>query len=327
MRRFSLVAALFMGFLVAGGEADEASRFLLISAPRLSKVVYMKIPDDKSPRPLIVSDLKSPQGMAVDQARSRLFVADPDSRKIFMYALSFADGVLSTDGKQSVAAQNVEARWVAVDAVGNIFFTDERQNLIQKVLASKIQAGDPTAVTLYSGQSVAEVSSPGGIAVDNFHIFWSNKAVGTQVGSVVKGFENPPDTNVAASVRAIAKNAMKVYGVCLSQNNVFYTNAQKKVFGVKKLGGAIAEVSDMLQQPRGCVWDLDGTVYVADKSGNAVYSFAGNMHALQPARLTKVVEFQDAFGVAVVSGSRRRLASAIGLFVVATIAALLHSFL
>merc|ERR1719487_1973390 len=206
----------------------------------------MKMPGDTATRPLIDSGLKSPQGLAVDQVRNKLYVADLDSRKIFMYTLEFSNGVLFTDGKQSVAAQNVEARWVAVDSVGNIFFTDERQNLIQKVGGEMIEKGNPTPVTLYSGQSVAEVSAPGGIAVDNFHMFWSNKAVGTQVGSVVRGFENPPETNVAASVKAIAKNADKVYGVCLSQNNVFYTNMAQSIYGVKKTGGAIATVTDKM---------------------------------------------------------------------------------
>merc|ERR1719498_901406 len=130
----------------------------------------MKLPTDTATRPLLDSGLKSPQGLAVDQVRNKLYVADPDSPKIFMYQLSFSNGVLFTDGKQSVAAQNVESRWVAVDSVGSIFFTDERQNMIQKVSAENILKGNPTPVTLYSGQSVAEVSSPGGIAVDNFHL-------------------------------------------------------------------------------------------------------------------------------------------------------------
>jgi hypothetical protein len=147
------------------------------------------------------------------------------------------------------------------------------------------------------------VSAPGGIATDNFHVFWTNKAVGTLVGSVVKGFETPPETNVAASVKAIAKNAVKVYGVCLSMNNVFYTDSEAYVYAVKKTGGAIAEVSSKMIQPRGCAWDGDGTVYIADKGGNAVYSFPGNMHTLTPMKLTKAVDFEDAFGLAVISAS------------------------
>jgi len=274
----------------------------------------MKIGSREGTKPLIDSGLKSPQGIAIDQKRQKLYVTDPDSRKIFSYSLVFNNGVLLTDGKQTVAAQNVEARWVAVDGVGSLFFTDERDNLIQKVSADKILRGDPTPTVLYSGISVSQVSAPGGIAVDNFHAFWTNKAVGTLVGSVVKGFETPPETNVAASVKAIAKNAVKVYGVCLSMNNVFYTDSETYVYAVKKTGGAIAEVTSKLLQPRGCTWDGDGTVYIADKAGNAVYSFPGNMHTLTPMKLTKTVDFEDAFGVAVISSSlRARLTLSLGV--------------
>merc|ERR1719421_1425051 len=218
-----------------------------------------------------------------------------------------------------VAAHDVEARWVAVDGVGNIFFSDERNNLIQKVSEEKLEQGDPSPVVLYSGESVTQVSAPGGVAVDNFHVYWSNKNIGNQVGSVAKGFENPPDTNLAASVRAIAKNAKKVYGVCLTGNNVFYTNTMKYVYGVKKNGGPIAEITDKLQEPRGCAWDGDGTVFVADKTGGALWSFPGNMGNLAPASLEKVVDFEDAFGVAVVSGARR---GALGTFLGLALAAL-----
>ena len=69
---------------------------------------------------------------------------------------------------------------------------------------------------------------------------------------------------------AIAKNSNKVYGVCLSQNNVFYTNTQTFLYGVKKSGGAIATISDKLLGPRGCAWDGDGTIYVADMEGGKV---------------------------------------------------------
>eukprot|EP00746_Dinoflagellata_sp_MGD_P167742 gnl/MRDRNA2_/MRDRNA2_98616_c0_seq1.p1 gnl/MRDRNA2_/MRDRNA2_98616_c0~~gnl/MRDRNA2_/MRDRNA2_98616_c0_seq1.p1 ORF type:complete len:340 (-),score=60.36 gnl/MRDRNA2_/MRDRNA2_98616_c0_seq1:11-1030(-) len=285
--------------------ADPAPKFLVISAPRLSKVVYMKLGDEGKPEhhPLIEDGLRTPQGLAIDQQRKKLFVADPDSKKIFSYACLFKDGKMQTDGRQIVAVNNVESRWVAVDGAGNVFFSVERENAIQKVSADKLLRGEATPTTLYSGVSISQVSAPGGVAVDNFNVFWSNKAVGTIVGSVVKGFETPPETNVAGSVKPVAKNAVKVYGVCLVNDNVFYTDHQYAVYGVKKIGGEITTISNKLIQPRGITWDGDGTVYVADKGGNAVYSFPGNMENISPQALVKTVDFEDAFGVAVVSGA------------------------
>merc|ERR1719181_613115 len=234
-----------------------------------------------------------------------------------MYNLAFTNGMLMTDGDQMVAANNVEARWVAVDGIGNVFLTDEGVNVIQRVDGEALRAGQGKPTVIYDGATVGEVNRPGGVATDNFHVFWSNKAIGTQVGSVVRGLEEPDSTANAASVTQIAKNDNKVYGVCLSQNNVFYTSSQSFMYGVKKSGGQIATVSDKLLGPRGCAWDGDGTVYVADKTANAVYSFAGNMHILRPAQLTKVADYDAAFGLAVVQAN----AGAVSLLLAALFAA------
>merc|ERR1719389_1408829 len=105
----------------------------------------------------------------------------------------------------------------------------------------------------------------------------------------------------------------KAYGVCLSENNVFYTNADKTVFAVKKSGSAVATISDAFQEPRGCVWDGDGTIYVADKKLGTVSSFAGNMRNLAPSPVSLTVKFEDAFGVAIVSSAKGLLAASFAL--------------
>jgi len=284
--------------------AQFQDKFLIVSSPRFSKISYFKVGADvKEPLPLIDKGLRAPQGLAVDPKTKQLFVADPNARKILIYQLSVVGDVLMADGNVRTAAQNVEARWVAVDGEGNLFFTDELKNVIQRIRAADLAGNGGTPATIYDGATVAEVNRPGGLAVDNFHVFWANKAVGTQVGSVVKGLEEPEMLTEEHSVAQIAKNSNKVYGVCLSQNNVFYTDSQKFLFGVKKNGGAIATVSDRLMGPRGCTWDGDSTVYVADKYANKIISFPGNMHNLAPAPMTNFANFEDAFGLAVIHAS------------------------
>merc|ERR1719420_2045394 len=172
-----------------------------------------------------------------------------------------------------------------------------------KVPADGSLRKDTNPTVVYSGNALTQVSAPGGVAVDNFHIFWSNKAVGTTAGSVVKGFETPPSTNAAETVLVLANNADKVYGVCLAKDNVFYTNHEKYIFGVKKGGGTEVTISDKFQEPRGCTWDGDGTIFVADRAANFVGAFAGNMQRLTPARIGKVVDLEGAFGVAVLSSA------------------------
>jgi len=311
------VVSLSLLALVAAQE-DQVSRFLIVSAPRFAKVSYYRLPDSTA-YPLIDSGLRSPQGIAVDHKSKTLYVADPDLDKVLGYKLRVVGDQLETSGEPKVCASKVEARWVAVDGNGNVFFTDELTNVIMKVNAVDIEAGTPRQQVIYDGATVTEVNRPGGIAVDNFHIFWSNKATGTQVGTLVRGDEEPPSAP-QASVEQIAKNSNKVYGVCLSQNNIFYTDTQKYLYGVRKGGGMAATISDRLNEPRGCSWDGESTVYVADKKADTIYSFAGNMHRITQADVTKVLDVEDAFGLAFLNSAKR--AWSCGALLLALVAAL-----
>jgi len=303
MRAPWLLQATLVGLLSLASAEPQTEKFLVISAPKLSKVVYYILtPPARFARPLISRDLKTPRGVAVDSERLHLFVCDPAASRIYFYKLivtPIGGGRLETDKRQKIAVNNVEARWVTVDSAGNLFYTNERDNLIQWKSYDEFSRGNPMARTLYDGKAVSAVSSPGGIATDGFNLIWTNKAVGTEFGSVVKGFTELPEADVSSSVSPIANNALKVYGVCLAGNNVFYTE-ENKVLGVKKTGGTVGIVSDVMKQPRGCSYDDDGTVYIADQAGNAVYSFPANMAMANPEPLEKVLDFADSFGLAVV---------------------------
>jgi len=301
--------------------ADEPNKYLIISAPTLSKVVYTQLPKDVTtgpsgdPKPLIDTGLKMPQGLAVDHKRNTLYVADPELRKVLCYTLVFSGGNMMIKGEPTVAAQDKEVRWVAVDGTGSVFVTDESNGQILRVSGENLLRGDPTPKAIYESVTNTHVSAPGGIAVDNFHVYWTNKAAGTEanVGALIRGMEKPEGANAATETVQLARNVPKAYGVCLSENNVFYTNADKVVFGVKKTGSAIATISDVFEEPRGCAWDGDGTIYVADKKTGSVSSFAGNMRNLAPAPVSLTVKFEDAFGVAVVSRATSLPAVAVAL--------------
>lgn len=296
--------------------SEDPAKYLIISAPTQGKVVYTRLPDDArpapaaAPKPLIDSGLKMPQGLAVDRKRSQLYVADPDLRQVLMYKLSFSGGNMLASGDPTVTAKDIEARWVAVDGSGNVFLTDEANGQILKIDAKSLLRGEAKPTVIYDSLTNTHVSAPGGIAVDNFHVYWTNKAAGTEenVGSINRGMEKPIGANTATQVVQLARNVPKAYGVCLSENNVFYTNAEAVLFGVKKTGSAVSTVSDAFEEPRGCVWDGDGTIYVADKKAGTVSSFAGNMRNLAPAPMSLVVKFDDAFGLATVSGANGLLA-------------------
>lgn len=302
-----LAASSFLAVDVAGASSGEHRRYLLSSSPKSGKIHYMRLPDDTSLKPLIDGGLSSPQGLAVDQARQKLYVADPASGKILSYGLHFAGGVLTADAAPTTVASDVKAGWVAVDGVGDVYFSDEGKNAIRRVqdatekeaaIASQSKVGP---IMLYSADAVTQVSTPGGVATDNFHVYWTNQAGGTAAGSLVKASELPPDANLALAVRPLANNLDIVHGACLSPRLAFYTSDSKEVFAVPKTGGPPELITDKLQGPRGCVWDGGGTVFVADKTGNAIYSFPSMIRHMHAANVTKVVSLEDATGLAVVS--------------------------
>lgn len=272
--------------------------------------------------------IKAPTGICVDQVRRGLYVTDPVEMKILRFILMpVPGGKLDVVPEPQTVVSQVSARWCAVDSLGSLFFSDEGESNIYKVPASSLidhpqnavaflegvaaagtyktepadLSGDPLqggAGALYRGDKVPSVSGPGGVAVDNFRVFWANKMEGTQVGAVVQGFETPSQEDRTKTL-AIAKNTNKVYGVCLSASNVFFTEEKYKINGVKKFGGAIATINVGLHSPRGCAWDGDGTIYVADEGGDQVYSFPANQKALGPTSIQKAFIAQSPVGVAV----------------------------
>jgi len=343
-------------FLFALLIAAEARRFVIVSSPENSRVKYWMTPlfdeessvdaqiaeateadqvDHAHPQDLIVEGLVTPMGIAVDQSRYGLYVADPGanegSGQVLRYQLEIPAGGSSlsvASGPPDLIIDSVQARWLAVDSIGNLFVTDEQNSKIIKVDASQLVK--PPAYTfldgginpgtyiksknggpllhhvIYDGEQVASVSSPSGIAVDNFRVFWANKVLGTQVGSIVQGYETPTPAT-SNKVTPISLNAIKVYGVCMSSSNIYYTDSETYLYGVKKYGGAIATISEKMVDPRGCSWDGDGTVYVADKGTSEgaeagqgkVYSFPSNMRSLAPQRIEAAFEMNSPEGIAV----------------------------
>lgn len=309
-------ASLASLFVVGYTSAATPAKWLIVSAPREGKVSYKKIGPGgflgaEPMQSLISVGLVHPQGLAVDPRSGKLLIADPDSRQILAFKLSARGNSLSAV-QDKAAMKNLEARWVAVDGLGNVYATDEPSNRILKVSAAQMAKGDASPSVLYDGMSLTQVSGPGGIAVDNFYTYWVNKQIGTQVGSLIKGSTAPEPASLLSSVQTLAKNTDKSYGLCAALDNVYYTQPEGTIFAVKKTGSrAVQTVSNKLSMPRGCAWDGDGTVYVADRGANAVYSFAGNMPNLETALLQKAVDFEDAFGVAVFSGSTRHFSLAL----------------
>jgi len=268
-------------------------------------------------RPFITAGLHEPTGLAVDHKRQRLYVADPKSHKVFMYKLYFGvNGLAVRQDQQFVAVRDVTPRWIAVDEKGTLFCTDEGRSFIAEVSAKeladlgredvKYDQVRPTWHKLYSGDQDEAVDHPGGIAVDGTSIFWGNRKRGHPHGSLLQASEDPEEKlarGVPEMIKALSSNMDKVYGVCNSPTMVFYTGGARQVYGAKP-GSFQARASETVllndfAQPRGCVWDGDGTVYLADKGADAVWSFPSSMHNTGLVQATKAFSVTDPYGVAV----------------------------
>jgi hypothetical protein len=356
----SLLLATLLGRHLAGANYEPPAKYLIISNAFNGTISYVKLPG-REVVPLITG-LGHPQGLAVDQKRQLLLVADSQLERVVSYGLSLdSDGALSVD-EQTPLIERIESRSVSVDGSGNVFASDETGNRIVRLPAQKIIMGDTAGELLYAAsgtrtlpaatslaqarvtRTVAEeaylaldgapqilggadeaqalgaegnslsppvagaaLSAPGGVATDNFYVYWTNKVDGDQVGTVVRDLAvRPTNTTQAGPQRAevLASNAPKAYGLCLALDNVFFTGFDSHVYAVKSTGGDVVTISSNFSSPRGCAWDGDSTVYIADRSANAIFAIPASQASLTQARPQKVVDFQDAFGVAVFSGAR-----------------------
>jgi len=312
------------------------SKFLIISSPQNGTIGYVKLSQrtnmSRDEVSTLISDgLHHPQGIAVDQKRHRLLVADPDLGKLVSYSLRLSGDSVSVTGEPAVVADGVSPRWVAVDGSGNVFFSEEGEDQILTVPWD----AEGTAPRLVFDKD-APVRAPGGIASDNYFVYWINKEEGTSSGLVVRGsqYQGSADnaTTLARLTTPIGKEdeeasatleptvlssaTGKGYGVCVARDVVFFTAESQEVYQVSRDPAApsLAQsgtdkanlVTNQLVSPRGCAFDGQEAVYVADRSNNAVYEFPSTAGVLQTS-LVKLVDYEGAFGVAVVSGGTYRL--------------------
>lgn len=268
-------------------------RFLIVSSPRDKKVMYRELPDGVF-EPLL-DTLTEPEGMVVKG--NTLFVADPGQAMVLAYDLvvhehNGRDHLIAMNEKKAIT--KVDAHWLTYS--DKLMLSDRAGSKIDNVLNPN--TADAAASMVFqggnSGQTPA-VSSPGGIASapGSGTIYWVNGASGTSKGSLVVGDFSDGFTSVLATTGDIS------HGICLTENNIFYTADSQIVYGVKRSGGNAVAVTSALTKPRGIAYDGDGTVYVADKTQGKVWSFPANMDNLMEQDITDEGDVGDAYGVTV----------------------------
>lgn len=299
------------------GSYVPPAKYIIISNARTGTVGYAKLQDNRcgEVRTLINRDLVHPQGLAVDQKRQLLLIADSELHKVVSYGLTVhEDGSLAVDD-QTPVAEGVETRWVAVDGSGNIYMTDELNGKVLKVSAKQVLEGETTAKPVFAAGGA--IAAPGGIATDNFHLYWTNKEGGRELGTLVKALPGPSSGPARpANATVLAKNAPKAYGVCFALDSLYFTAPQREVFAVRPREdegsdgeGHVVTVSSQLSSPRGCAWDGASTVFVADRTANGIFALPGPSELARvstssgTSAAVKVCDFEGAFGVALFSSA------------------------
>jgi sugar lactone lactonase YvrE len=323
--------------------AQRAQQYLLISSPKEMKVCYSIVTPGKSGgtpvEPIIDSGLVRPEGIAVDRVRGKLYIADPAAQKIYQYSISLSEGLLVSDNKQITIVQGIESAWVAVDHLGDLYFTDTLNNRVMSVelaVIQKLETGEITASGLKTASEQAEMvkaeaAKNAALASENLptaapavdaiiHVIYSKEegaeTVSAPAGIVSDGItvfwgnaasgtsmgsviSGPRHPSSAQPSKKLEENTNKVFGMATSSNALFYADNTQYVYGVRKAGGTAVTMISSMQAPRGLAWDGDGTIFVADQAGSMVYSFPSGR--LAGASTTRVTQLHDAFGLALVS--------------------------
>jgi len=253
--------------------------------------------------------LEEPTGLALDHragGHAWLYVSDPKVGALYRYPVDENWRKEPVAGHQQLLKEDLKdkAHWLALDGYGNLFYTDAEEGAISMLSLEDLEATAAKGRTLYSAKKMKSVAGPAGIAVDNLHIYWANlqgdKRSGTLVQALAAKVEKP---KVLAGQTDMYKALSK--DICLARDNIFFTGDTNVLFGIKADGSSSSaiEVSQDFKQPRGCVYDEEATVYVADHDGDAIYSLPANFKELRAVkRLDKVADMASPNQVAIFFG-------------------------
>lgn len=162
------------------------TQFLFISSPSHQKVVYTELNNFKSKTgrvlALVDSGLVEPAGLAFDNERALLYVADRGASKIYRYrVLAKEVGLerkgyqLLVDGVRLCIMQGRPVEWISIDPSGDLFYSDTSSNTINRIPVGTLnnlgeglyQCGDLRVVSQREQMSKAELKSQADMQLDS----------------------------------------------------------------------------------------------------------------------------------------------------------------
>ncbi|CAJ1377303.1 unnamed protein product [Effrenium voratum] len=243
--------------------------------------------------------LKEPSGLALFQkggGSAWLYVSDPKVSRTWRGTLQV--------GPQQLVASNLKdkAHWLAVDSYGNLFYTDSEAGTISMISAEDMYKHMPEGRTVLSAEKTEFVAGPAGLAADSTSLYWANLKGDQATGTLVQAQANDKkQATILAGNRDMYQAIVK--DICLAGENVFFTGDGKSLFAVKADGSSNVTEIAHLQQPAGCVYDQETTLFVADREDNAIYSLPANMGTLHKVkRVRKVASLDSPHQIAIFFG-------------------------
>lgn len=112
-----------------------------IASSRTTGAIYSWSTLSAQPGVLIPNAGSNPTGIALDHNRGYIYYSDPGARQIVRYELCFRDGEMQLYDDQPVPiAVGVDAEWIAVNDLSNLFWTDPVNHSIKKMYFTTIDA-------------------------------------------------------------------------------------------------------------------------------------------------------------------------------------------
>mmetsp|Transcript_24066 Transcript_24066/g.45423 ORF Transcript_24066/g.45423 Transcript_24066/m.45423 type:complete len:353 (-) Transcript_24066:42-1100(-) len=316
------------------GGYSRPDRFIIVTSPSTRNVMWAPLPslhdltlpvkDRWVPNAQILIDgkasqcwgwtcsehtdrgLEEPTGLALHQKGGGvgwLYVSDPKVGFLYRYEVSTSWRGLQADTQQLVASDLKDsAHWLAVDGYGNLFYTDAKAGLISMISSEDMSKGIPKGRTLMSSGKLDFIAGPAGIAADAMNVYWANLKGDQKKGTLLKAQAVKADSPQILAGTSDMYQAM-VKDVCLAGDNVFFTGDGRSLFAVKADGSSNATEVALLKQPRGCAYDQENTLFVADSGSNAVFSLPANMRSPRRVRnVTKVAALEGPHQIGVFFG-------------------------
>mmetsp|Transcript_72893 Transcript_72893/g.158215 ORF Transcript_72893/g.158215 Transcript_72893/m.158215 type:complete len:446 (-) Transcript_72893:56-1393(-) len=292
------------------------TQFLIISSPTQKKVVYTRLKNFKSATgrtfALIDSGLEEPCGISMDRDRGHLYVADRGAKAIYRYSILVQqaeddDGnsqtSLVTDGNRLTILSGRSVEWVAINHNGDVFYSDQVSNSINKITADVMQrlqvgmagfsAEDLTVVSEKQQEATAAASR----ASQMLGVSASDPKTSPHILSIYESPLNPhvtvPAGIVSDGIRLYWANQAsgKTAGAAVQGEvnpkappnmapgsepaafpSLALTNITEAAYGIAKSSSCVFISSQDVNSPVG-----GGIVYGMAQTGGDVYNFATNL--------------------------------------------------